>query len=122
MLLEKAIEDAYLTGIHDEAHGFGNRTLQDDVQRWLFETYGFVRPTDRMNNTAKLTQPIDPTTPIALLFKQIEECQRFAADAGSPFTPQQIVEAAEALIVQTEKIRFHIQGMAGLTGQHQNLH
>jgi hypothetical protein len=27
MLLEKAIKDAYLTGIHDEAHGFGNRTL-----------------------------------------------------------------------------------------------
>jgi hypothetical protein len=102
MLLEKAIEDAYLTGIHDEAHGFGNRTLQD-VQRWLFQTYGHVGPTDRMNNTAKLTQPIDPTAPIALLFKQIEECQRYAADAGSPFTPQQIVEAAEALIVQTGK-------------------
>ena len=102
MLLEKDIEDAYLTGIHDEAHGFGNRTLQD-VQRWLFETYRFVGPTDRMNNTAKLTQPIDPTAHIALLFKQIEECQRFAADAGSPFTPQQIVEAAEALIVQTGK-------------------
>ena len=102
MLLEKAIEDAYLTGIHDEAHGFGNRTLQD-VQRWLFQTYGHIGPTDRMNNTAKLTQPIDPTAPIALLFKQIEECQRFAADAGSPFTPQQIVEAAEALIVQTGK-------------------
>jgi hypothetical protein len=102
MLLEKAIEDAYLTGIHDEAHGFGNRTLQD-VQRWLFETYGHVGSTDRMNNTARLTQPIDPTAPLALLFKQIEECQRFAADAGSPFTPQQIVEAAEALIVQTGK-------------------
>jgi hypothetical protein len=102
MLLEKSIEDAYLTGIHDEAHGFGNRTLHD-VQRWLFQTYGHVGPTDRMNNTARLTQPIDPTTPIALLFKQIEECQRFAADAGSPFTPQQIVEAAEALIVQTGK-------------------
>jgi hypothetical protein len=56
-----------------------------------------------MNNTAKLTQPIDPTAPLALLFKQIEECQRFAADAGSPFMPQQIVEAAEALVVQTGK-------------------
>jgi hypothetical protein len=102
MLLEKAIEDAYLTGIHDEALGFGNRTLHD-VQRWLFQTYGHVGPTDRMKNMARLTQPIDPTAPLALLFKQIEECQRFAADAGSPFTPQQIVEAAEALIVQTGK-------------------
>jgi hypothetical protein len=102
MLLEKSIEDAYLTGIHDEAHGFGNRTLHD-VQRWLFQTYGHVGPTDRMNNAARLTQPIDPTAPIALLFKQIEECQRFAADASSPFTPQQIVEATEALIVQTGK-------------------
>jgi hypothetical protein len=101
-LLEKAIDDAYLSGIHDEAHAFGNRTLQD-VQRWLFQTYGHVGPADRMSNTAKLTQPIDPTAPLALLFKQIEECQRFAADAGSPFTPQQIVEAAEALIVQTGK-------------------
>jgi hypothetical protein len=101
-LLEKAIEDAYLTGIHDEAHGFGNQTLLD-VERWLFQIYGHVGPTDRMNNTAKLTQPINPTAPIALLFKQIEECQRFAADAGSPFTPQQIVEAAKVLMVQTGK-------------------
>jgi hypothetical protein len=102
MHFEKAIEDAYLTGIHDEAHGFGNRTLHD-VQRCLFQTYGHVGPTDRMNNTARLTQPIDPTATLALLFKQIEECQRFAADAGDPFTPQTIVEAAEALIVQTGK-------------------
>jgi hypothetical protein len=41
MLLEKAIEDAYLTGIHDKAHGFGNRTLHD-VEHWLFQTYGHV--------------------------------------------------------------------------------
>jgi hypothetical protein len=102
MLLEKAIEDAYLTGIHDEAHGFGDRTLHD-VQRWLFQMYGHVGPTDLMNNTARLTQPIDPTAPLALLFKHIEECQRFAAAAGPPFTSQQIVEAAEALIVQTGK-------------------
>ena len=51
------------------------------------------------NNTTKLTQPVAPHLPVAIIFKQIEDCQRFATAAGAPFTPAQILKAAETLML-----------------------
>ena len=102
MLLEKAIEDAYLTEIHDEAHGFGTRNLQD-VLRFLFTTYGQIGPDELLCNQTTLCQPVDPNAPLAIIFKQIEDCQKYATAGGVPLTPQQIMQAAQALVLQTGK-------------------
>jgi hypothetical protein len=48
-----------------------------------------------------ISRAVDPNAPIAILFKQIEDCQKYATAGGSPFTPQQIIQAAEALILKT---------------------
>jgi hypothetical protein len=49
-------------------------------------------------NQQKLTNPVDPHQPIAILFRQIEDCQKFVA-----ITPAQVIKAAETLILQTGK-------------------
>jgi hypothetical protein len=101
-MLENAIDTTFLTGIHDPAHGFGHRTLMD-VFRFLFETYGNIGPADIVANQQKMTAPVDPNQPIAHLFKQIENCQKFAAAGQTAITPAQIIRAAETLILQTGK-------------------
>eukprot|EP00957_Ditylum_brightwellii_P179981 13709503-Ditylum_brightwellii.AAC.1 len=34
--------------------------------------------------------PVDPTKPVALIWRQIKDGQKFATAAGIPFSPQQI--------------------------------
>lgn len=57
-------------------------------------------------NTAKLTEPVPPHLPVAIIFKQVEDCQQFAMAGGILFTPAQIIKAAEVLILSTGK--YHI--------------
>eukprot|EP00957_Ditylum_brightwellii_P111168 8476576-Ditylum_brightwellii.AAC.1 len=45
--------------------------------------------------------PVDPTRPIALIWKQIEDAQKFAMSAGQPYTNHQIVTTSEMLLLQT---------------------
>eukprot|EP00957_Ditylum_brightwellii_P195267 14876053-Ditylum_brightwellii.AAC.1 len=45
--------------------------------------------------------PIVPHHPIALLFKQLEDGQKFAASTNVPFTNDQLVMYAEQLILGT---------------------
>jgi hypothetical protein len=101
-MLENAVEDTYLTGIHDPAHGFGARSIID-VFQYLFRTYGQIGPDEILANQQRLTKPVDPQQPMAILFKQIEDCQKFAAAGQVAITPQQVLKAAETLILQTGK-------------------
>jgi hypothetical protein len=50
-----------------------------------------------------MTTAVDPNQPIAHLFKQIEDCQKFAAAGLVAITPAQVIKAAETLILQTGK-------------------
>ena len=68
---------------------------------WLFRTYGRISTHDLQQNGLRMNQPVDPTAPIAMIFKQADEGQKFAAAAGCPFTPAQIVQCALNLILQT---------------------
>ena len=104
-MVENAIESPYLAGIHTEMLGFGNRTLQDIFQ-YLYQCYGRITPNNLKQNTIKLTTPIDPNLPIAMIFKQIEECQRMATAGRAAFTPDQIVKAAETLILHSGKYQI----------------
>jgi hypothetical protein len=74
-MLENAIEETYLTSIHDAAHGFGARSIIDIFQ-YLLRTYGQIGPEELLANQQKLTQPVDPNQPITIIFKQIEDCQK----------------------------------------------
>ena len=99
-LIEQAIENTYLAGIYNKTQGFGNHNIQD-IFNFLYQTYGRISTNALRANTAKLTQRIAPHLPVAIIFKQIEDCNKFATAGGAPFTPAQILKAVETLILQT---------------------
>ena len=101
-MIEQAVELMYLAGIYSDMQGFGNRNVQD-IFVYLYQTYGRITPNQIRTNTAKLTQPVEPHLPISIIFKQIEDCSKFATAANTPFTLAQILKAAETLILSTGK-------------------
>ena len=104
-MLENAVEHSYLAGIHSEILGFGPRSLQD-IFLHLYQSYGRISPSSLKSNTDKLTNPIAAHLPIALVFRQIEDCQRFATAGGAAFTQEQLIKAAETLILNTGKYQL----------------
>ena len=112
-MLENAIEHSYLAGIHSATLGFGARTLQD-IFLHLYQTYGRISPASLQANTTKLTTPIAAHLPIALIFRQIEDCQRFALAGQTPLTNEQIIRAAESLILATGKYQLAYREWIGL--------
>ena len=57
-------------------------------------------------NATRLTAPIASHLTIALIFRQIEECQRFAIASGTLFTAKQLIKAAETLILASGKYKL----------------
>ena len=99
-MVENAIEHPYLAGIHSTILGFGTRTLQD-IFLHLYQSYGRISPAALKANSDKLNTPLPPHLPMALIFRQIEDCQRFSTAGGTPFTAAQLVKAAETLVLAT---------------------
>ena len=85
--------------------GFGVRSLQD-IFLHLYQSYGRIIPAALQVNTTRLTTPIASHLPIALIFRQIEECQRFTIAGGTAFTAEQLIKAAETLILATGKYQL----------------
>eukprot|EP00957_Ditylum_brightwellii_P156319 11898039-Ditylum_brightwellii.AAC.1 len=50
--------------------------------------------------------PIAPHHPIALLFKQLEDGQKFAVSTSVPFTNDQLIIYAEQLILGTGPVSY----------------
>ena len=59
-----------------------------------------------MVNTACLTTPIVSHLPIALIFRQIEEYQRFAIAGRTAFTTEKLIKPEETLILATGKYQL----------------
>ena len=104
-LLEKEIEYPYLAGIHSAILGFGVRSLQD-IFLHLYQSYGRIIPASFQVHITCLTTPIGSHLPIALIFRKIEECQRFAIQGGTAFTAEQLIKASETLIIATGKYQL----------------
>jgi hypothetical protein len=69
----------------------------------LFRTYGQIGPDKILANQQTLTKPVNLQQPMAIVFKQIEDCQKFAAAGQAAITPQKVLKAAKTLILQTGK-------------------
>ena len=90
-LLENAIEHSYLSGIHSSILGFGVRSLQY-IFLHLYKSYRRISPAALQVNTTRPTTPIASHLPIALICRQIEECQRFAIAGDTAFTAEQLIK------------------------------
>ena len=60
----------------------------------LLQRYGKITTSDLMLNKQKMDAPLDPSVPIDVYFKQIDECVQFATDADTAYTPEQILQTA----------------------------
>eukprot|EP00957_Ditylum_brightwellii_P183382 13968817-Ditylum_brightwellii.AAC.1 len=83
--IEQAIDHVWLSQIHSEEHGFGNHTMLDVLQH-LYTTHGAVGPDQLTRNQEAMLCPVMAHQPIALLFNQIEDDQKFASAANISFT------------------------------------
>eukprot|EP00957_Ditylum_brightwellii_P171033 13019844-Ditylum_brightwellii.AAC.1 len=90
----------WLSQIHSREHGFGNRSVLDVFQH-LYATYGDVGPDELTKIQEQMLTPIAPHHPIVLLFKQLEDGQKFAASATVPFTNDQLIMYIEKIILGT---------------------
>ena len=86
-MIENAIDNEFLAGIHTDEHGFGIRTTKD-VFDWLYRTNGKLTSTQMTQNIADLNQPVDVTKPITTIFRQIGNCQRKVISSEAPFTDE----------------------------------
>ena len=73
------------SSIHYDAHGFGKYATLNIIQH-LYATYGRVGPDEIHQNQDNMHKTIYPHRPITLLFKKIEDAQKFATTANTPFT------------------------------------
>lgn len=113
LLLENAIEHSFLAGIHSATLGFGTRTLQD-IFLHLYQSYGWIILVLLQLNMTKLTTPVAPHLPIALFFWQIKDYQWFALTGGTSFIAEQLLKAAETLVLSTGKYQIVYRECIGL--------
>ena len=112
-MVENTIEEEYLSGIHSETLGFGNRSLRD-IFAHLYRAYGRISPMHLQANTARLSTPVPSHLPIVIIFKQIEDFQHFVTAGGTLFAPAQLLNAAETLILATGKYQLAYREWVGL--------
>lgn len=103
-VLETTIKEMHLGEIWTPKHGFGNRNPLG-VLEWLHQIHGHIGPGEVTANQERLMMSIDPKLPAVHTFKQIEDCDKFATAAGTPFTVQQCLKTAKQLVLQQGQCR-----------------
>ena len=99
-LIIAATPDTYIAALCDVDFGYANVTTIQFLTH-LTTTYGALTPADRDLNQARMNQPWAPPTPIELLFKQMEDGQRFAAAAAEPIADSTLCRLAYQLVLKT---------------------
>ena len=92
-LIIKAVDAVYLEEKRDRYTGFLSVTARDLITH-LLQRYGKITASDLMLNKQKMDEPLDPSVPIDVYFKQIDKCVQFATDAETVYTPEQILQTA----------------------------
>jgi len=67
----------------------------------LFTTYGKLSPHNLAQNNINFERDWDPSSPIKLLFDQIDTCQEYATDGNQPYTDAQILNNAYNLVFKS---------------------
>ena len=85
-----ATEATYITSLKDRTTGFVRVTTHQIIKH-LYTNYGRITVETLMENEPRMKQPWDATTPIELLFEQIDDGQAYATAGGEPYTDPQLV-------------------------------
>ena len=99
-LLLQAVDPVYVQPLRNRLTGFATvstRTILDH----LYARYGRISPLDLEANDQRFKAAYDTAMPIEGLFEQISKAIDLADAAGAPYTAEQILNNAYALMFQT---------------------
>jgi hypothetical protein len=98
-----ATDERFVLSLKHRSHGFALVRTRAIITH-LFATYGAITADDLLANDARMRTPWDPTTPIELLFAQIDDGAAFATDGHDPFTDTQVVRLAYSNVEASGKL------------------
>ena len=97
----EAIDTSFLVGVTFGTLGFGQRTALD-VMTSLFQDFGRVTAIDIENNDKRMRREYNVDDPIEILFKQVDDAQKFAVACQNPHSNAQLVQCGEVHILRTQ--------------------
>ena len=89
----EAVEDIYLCEKRNKFTGYLGVTTKYLLGH-LMERYGVITTDDLELNKRNMDEAFDSTIPIEAYFKNIDDAVKYADDAGTPFSKQQILQTA----------------------------
>jgi hypothetical protein len=95
-----SVENAYLSPLQNQYSGYNNVDLADMLS-YLFTEYGAIDDNDLMANNKKFEEPWDGAEPLENVITWIQDCCDFAEAAEQPYTAQQILSKAFAIVFNT---------------------
>jgi hypothetical protein len=95
-----SVDQAYIAHLEDPYSGF-NKVPVKDLLLDLFENYGKIRSTDLLANNKRMEEDWDPAETFQTIMARIKQCREFAIDAGQPYTEEQILAKAHAIVFNT---------------------
>jgi hypothetical protein len=90
----------YIDALSDNEFGFANVTTLALLTH-LHTTYGALTPADRDNNLARMHTAWSPPVLIKVLFKQLEEGQRFAQAAAEPIADTVLTRIGYQIVMKS---------------------
>ena len=91
--LVEAVDEIYLEEQRNRYTGYLTVTSRDLITH-LLRRYGKISASDISRCNQRMNEPLDPTMPIDIFFKRIDECIELAADAENPFSEKQVLQVA----------------------------
>jgi hypothetical protein len=88
---------AYLEGYKEQYVQFGNRRI-GAFYVWLYQQYGQLSPQDKALNTKNFHSEWDISTPFESYAAKIEKCAEIARIGGTPFSNEQMLDNALAIV------------------------
>ena len=89
----EAVQDVYLEEKRNRYTGYLNVSAKELMDH-LLKRYGKITDGDLQLNKERMNEPLDPSIPIDMYFKRLDDCMQYAADADTPYTEKQILQTA----------------------------
>ena len=100
-----AMDETSLTSLKDRTTRFTIVTMRTLIKH-LYTNYGRINAATLTDNGNKMKNPWDTTSPIELLFAQIDDGQAYATAGGEPYTDPQLVRIGYRSIEATKRMEL----------------
>ena len=103
-----AIYNIYIKDLQDRVTGFSTQSIRDILQ-YLYQTYGYVTPTQLTANDERFRDHYDGSTDLEAYFNGIDDCLFMADKANQPYSEGQTLTAASSEITHYQSFPLAMQ-------------